>query len=241
MGGFATWTHDRPRTAETPVIPEHSCDPHPGSTVIPEHSRDPHPGSTPAPGPSRTGSMEHPPAWNRVDGALTRLEQAGATWSAAPPVSGITGRGLIARRGRSAVPVRPHTVWMVLGRDRVRGRSPNAISPLNQDRNRAIPRPYAEKHATRQHHKSQPALPPSSRVPPSAKAPGIAQVPRHPARLAESGETPGIRKAERPGGRPPGRSDNPASEWIRSPCRRRRRDRPERGSSRASPRSRPQS
>jgi hypothetical protein len=39
---------------------------------------------------------------------------------------------------------------------------------------------------------------------------------------------------------PPGRSGDSASEWIRSPCRRRRRGRRGRGSSPASPRSRPQ-
>jgi hypothetical protein len=55
------------------------------------------------------------------------------------------------------VSVRPHTGWMVLGRDRVRGRSPMRPPP-EQDRNEAIPSTYTEKHATLRHHPSQPEL-----------------------------------------------------------------------------------
>ena len=46
--------------------------------------------------------------------------------------------------------------WMVLGRDRVRGRSPNAASPMNQGRAHGIPSTYIQKHVTLWHHLSQP-------------------------------------------------------------------------------------
>ena len=87
-------------------------------------------------------------------------------------------------------------------------------SPHEQDRIEAIPSTYTEKHAAPRHRPSQPELP--------------------------AGGT-GIRTAERPGGNPRAVRVTSASEWIRSPCRRRRRARRGRGSSPASPRSRPRS
>src|SRR6266567_4729053 len=50
-------------------------------------------------------------------------------------------------------------VRMVLGRDRVRGRSRSAISPMIQDRMGPIPSTYTEKHAPRQHPEEQPGPP----------------------------------------------------------------------------------
>jgi hypothetical protein len=181
--------------------------------------------------PSRTSgahstraTMRHrrgcrPERWGGRDSRDRRAGRGAGEWAEAQGKRRQPGAVL-----RWGVPVRPHTGWMVLGRDRVRGRSPAAIFPLNQDRIRAIPNAYTEKHAPLRHRSPQPAR----RYPTGDPASG-----------KRAGDPASGKRTAR--GRPPGRSSDSASEWIRSPCRRRhRRGRREPGSSPASPRSRPQ-
>ena len=118
------------------------------------------------------------------------------------------------RPGRTAVlPGRSGAashVRMVLGRDRVRGRSPKAISPMIKIALALYPALISRN----MHH---------------------AGTLRH-SRFVRPGRAGKGRTAR---GRPPGRSADSTSVRIRSPCHRRRRARRGPGSSPASPRSRP--
>jgi len=114
--------------------------------------------------------------------------------------------------------------WMVLGRDRVRGRSPIAISPMNKIALRLYPAliPRNMRHlGTVRHNRS------SRQGAPTSGQAGI-RTGRHPDRRTARGNPRAVRVTS-------------TSEWIRSPCRHRRRARRGRGSSPASPRSRPRS
>jgi len=74
---------------------------------------------------------------------------AGLVLPAAPGPSSSAAPGPAGRQASGSGPGRSGPashVRMVLGRDRVRGRSPKAISPMFQDRISAIPSGYIQKH-----------------------------------------------------------------------------------------------